>query len=261
MVSVAAITAWFLRWIIRFDLWRTGLVLKAVDLHIPPPPLASKPNNCTDYKTRRHRSHYYERQATTSTDPHLRRDLLIIPGFSMDAALMTTLVRELDLPPTYRIVVMELPLHDTNAENFDGSFPDYEEILAYTRAFVLALGLGLRRGKTGGWGGDERSGFLTACGYSLGGGIVVKYLRRYPNELRGVVLCSPALPRTIRKTFVDTIRSNPYETHGWRIGRECRSFFRDVLGIRGYVPNFMFDAFVERIERTYGRYYRGEGLL
>lgn len=111
--------------IIEFDLWRAGLVQKAVELRIPPP-LKAELTNRDEGKIVHYRAHYYERETTiigANLDDHCgqedndgnhtrQKDLLIIPGFSMDASNMSILIRTLDLPPAFRIVVMELPLHN-----------------------------------------------------------------------------------------------------------------------------------------------------
>jgi len=113
-------------------------------------------------------AHYLE--LPTSNSDASSGELLIIPGFADTAAKIAQRSNPLlHAPPTWRIVVMELPFHGRNAvPNYQGDFPDFEGIKRYTRSFVEQLKLG-------------QSAPLTLFGFSMGGGVATRYLAQFAN--------------------------------------------------------------------------------
>lgn len=202
------ISSWILTLTARIKLYRSGLKAKFVDMRVRP----SGPFV---------RAHYLDRSPTGTTT----NVLLIVPGFTAHAdMIMSDLVWALKpIPPGWRIVVMELPLHDKNIQNFDGEFPTLEYQFEYLRAFTEAVGLD---------DGANKSTSVSLCGYSLGGNPCMRYLHKHPDRVDKVVLLAPAFPQTFNDDFVKLGRKNPRLIHAWQTLDEARSFATTIAGCR-----------------------------
>jgi len=177
-----------------FGIWAAGLVWKQCQL--------GKGREATT-------AHYLEREARVQGAA--REDLLCIPGFTVPAAAMADLIKGLDAPANFRIVVMELPLHGRNAGQFDGaSYPQFVDILLYVRRFVSALELG-------------HGARLNILGYSLGGAVATQYLADHADEVNKAILLTPGLPELLTDKFAALV--DPREAHAWETFEECKHFF------------------------------------
>ena len=230
-ISCAAI-----RGLEALKLRRAGLVRRSVRMRPP------------GYR-RSVRAHFLERATTTSPGGN-ERVLLIIPGFTASAALiMSDLVWKLRPPPSWRVVVMELPLHEANIENFDGAHPGWVAILQYTVAFAKAVGL---------LGDDDSGPHLHLCGYSLGGRVAMELLHAHPAHVRKLAMIAPAFPETMDDGFERCARTEPRRVHAWRTRAELREVcsFDGMIGCRpGHLltHSLVQGAMVRDREQTYGR--------
>jgi len=234
---LSIVSSWVLTLTTRMKLFRSGLKEKCVDIRVRP----ADPSV---------RAHYLERAPTGRVGARDRRDLIIVPGFTAHAdTIMSDLVWALKpIPPGWRIVVMELPLHAKNIQNFDGEFPDFEGIFHYLRAFVEALEMG----------GSARDGIpLSLCGYSLGGNACLRYLHRHPDDLDRIILLAPAFPETFDRDFLATGRRDPRRIHAWQTLDEARSFVATVAGCHpGHLLGYdaLLAGLVRQRRQVYGKH-------
>lgn len=232
---LSIISSWVLTLTTRMKLFRSGLKEKSVDMRVRP----SAPFV---------RAHYLERAPTGRGAREERRDLLIVPGFTAHAdMIMSDLVWALQpIPPGWRIVVMELPLHGKNIQNFDGEFPNFEDLFQYLLAFVEAVKMG----------GSANDGVpLSLCGYSLGGNPCMRYLHKHPDHIDKVVLLAPAFPETFDRDFLKLGRRNPRLIHAWQTLDEARSFVTTVAGCHpGHLLTYdaLLAGLVRQRQEVYG---------
>jgi len=228
------LSSWILTLTAKMKLFRSGLKEKHVDMAVrssdPAVPV---------------RAHYLERKP--SGGQH-QSDLLIIPGFTAHAdEILSDLVWALkpNVPSGLRIVVMELPLHGKNMCNFDGKFPDFEDIKNYVWAFIEALGMG------------QNGVPLSLCGYSLGGNPCLRVLHEHPEKIKNVVLIAPAFPETRDSDFIELGTKDPRNIHCWQSLEEVRHFGTAVAGCHeGHLMMYtaILSGLVRKRSNLYGKH-------
>lgn len=235
---LTALSCAVIRGLAAFKIRRAGLVRKSVRMHVP---------GCR----RAVRAHFLERAAVATSPGDNERVLLVIPGFTASAALtMSDLVWKLRPPPSWRVVVMELPLHEANMENFDGAHPGWDDIFQYTVAFAKAAGL---------MGDNDGGPHLHLCGYSLGGRVCMQLLHAHPHHVRKLAMVAPAFVETLDDSFERCARTEPRRVHAWRTWAELREVcsFDGMFGCRpGHLLTYglVQGACVREREQTYGEH-------
>jgi len=233
---LSILSSWIITLTAKLKLLRSGLKEKHVDIVVKPsdPPI---------------RAHYLERK---SKGGEHTKDLLLIPGFTATGDLiLSDLVWALkpNVPEGWRIIVMELPLHGKNICNFDGKFPDFEEMKDYLWAFIQAVGMGKNDGVP-----------LSLCGYSLGGNPCLRVLHEHPNSIDKVVLIAPAFPETRKPNFIEMGLEDPRKIHCWQNLEDVRHFGKAVAGCHdGHLMMYtaILLGMVRQRSEQYGKAYEG----
>jgi len=237
---LSILSSWILTLTAKMKLFRSGLKEKHVDMAVP--------RSFKDSAVTTVRAHYLERKPSGG-GPH-QRDLLIVPGFTAHADeimsdLVWALMKSNDFPSGWRIVVVDLPLHNKNLCNFDGTkFPDLEEIQHYVWAFIEALGMGQKNGGVP----------LSLCGYSLGGNPCLRVLHEHPEQIQNLVLIAPAFPETRDSNFIERGRKDPRKIHCWQSLEDVRHFGTAVAGChKGHL--MMYPAILRGLVRNRRKLY------
>jgi len=234
---LSILSSWVLTQVAKIKMFRSGLKEKHVDLRV----------RSSDSFVR---AHYLERKADSrsSSNSEHPKDLLIIPGFTAHAdMLLSDLVWAMkpNIPSGWRIVIMELPLHNKNVCNFDGKFPDFEDIKEYALAFIQAVGMG------------QNGVPLSLCGYSLGGNPCLRVLLEHPEKIDKVVLIAPAFPETRDSNFIELGRNDPRRIHAWQSLEEARFFAKSICGCHeGHLVTYdaALRGWVRQRRKTYGKH-------
>lgn len=191
-------------------------------------------------------ANYLERKAHFRSFPPERKDLIIIPGFSLEAMGMADLVIHLSAPKGCRIIVMELPLHGKNISNFDGEYFSMKDMLQYVRVFIQEI----RSGNEG-----RNQVPLHIFGYSLGGGLCLNYLCSHEHEISSAMLLTPATYDTVDDDFTKLTKENPRCAHAWETFEECKQFATSNVGLGFYpdvVPDIVFKGMTRERHLRYG---------
>mmetsp|Transcript_7964 Transcript_7964/g.10665 ORF Transcript_7964/g.10665 Transcript_7964/m.10665 type:complete len:353 (-) Transcript_7964:1755-2813(-) len=233
---LSILSSWIITLTVKMKLFRSGLKEKHVDMLV----------RSSDPAVRVHvRAHYLERKPNGGQH---QNDLFIIPGFTAHAdVVLSDLVWALkpNIPSGWRIVVMDLPLHNKNICNFDGKFPDFEDIKNYVWTFIEALGMG------------QNGVPLSLCGYSLGGNPCLRVLHEHPEKINKVVLIAPAFPETRDSNFIELGTKDPRKIHCWQSLEEVRHFGTAVAGChKGHMMmyNAILSGMVRQRSDVYGKH-------